>query len=201
LSSQPVAIPPLSQALPHAFYDRTTTDVAQGLLCRVMVHETAEGPLAGLIVETEAYGPDDPANHAFRGMTRRNAAMFGPPGRLYVYRIYGMYWCCNAVTGPEGAGEAVLIRALEPLSGLDGMRRNRGIEDVRLLCKGPGRLCQALGITGEHNGTDLAAGPVYIAGDGLGDPEVVETGRVGITKGADLPWRYYVAGSPYVSKR
>jgi DNA-3-methyladenine glycosylase len=201
VSAEAVFLPSVSGALPHSFYDRATTEVARDLLGRFLVHQTAVGVLAGTIVETEAYGPADPANHAFRGMTKRNMVMFGPPGMLYVYRIYGMYWCCNAVTGREGLGEAVLIRALDPLIGLDVMRHNRGIEDVRLLCKGPGRLCMALGITGERNGADLAAGPVYIAGSPQPDVRVIATGRVGISQAADLPWRYYVADSPYVSRR
>jgi DNA-3-methyladenine glycosylase len=123
----PIAFDPL----PHAFYDRDTVEIARDLIGRLLVHVTEEGPVGGIIVETEAYGPDDPANHAHRGLRSRNAMMFGPPGFAYVYRIYGMYWCVNAVTRGEGTGEAVLIRALEPMWGIDVMRRSRGVEDVR----------------------------------------------------------------------
>jgi DNA-3-methyladenine glycosylase len=185
--------------LPRAFYDRPTVEVAQDMLGRTLLRRTPEGDLSGIIVETEAYGPDDPANHAHRGRTRRNAAMFGPAGTVYVYRIYGMYWCCNAVTGPEGVGEAVLIRALEPVQGIDTMRRNRGVHDLRLLCSGPGRLCAALGITGDLDGAALTVGPLFIGGELSADRRVIATTRIGITRAADLPWRYYLAGSRFIS--
>jgi len=192
---------PFSTPLPRDFYDRETTEVARDLLGRILIHRTDEGDLAGIIVETEAYGPDDPANHAYRGRTRRNAAMFGPPGHAYVYRIYGRYWCVNAVTGSEGIGEAVLIRALEPIMGIETMQRNRGVSDARLLCRGPGRLCAALGVTGALNGIDLIAGPLWIAGESTTGAPIACTTRIGVTRAADRLWRYYLQGSPYISRK
>jgi DNA-3-methyladenine glycosylase len=174
-------------------------EVARDLIGRILVRESATGPVGGIIVETEAYGPDDPANHAHRGPRPRNAVMFGPPGFGYVYRIYGMYWCVNAVTRGEGTGEAVLIRALEPTVGIEVMRANRGTEDPKALCSGPGRLCQALGITGADNGCDLMKGPVMIGGDSA-QVDVVETTRIGITKAAHLPWRFCMKESLYLSR-
>jgi DNA-3-methyladenine glycosylase len=189
------------QSLPHDFYDRDTVQVARDLIGWTLIRETEEGPVGGIIIETEAYGPDDPANHAHRGPRPRNAAMFGPPGFAYVYRIYGVYWCVNAVTRGEGTGEAVLIRALEPTVGIDSMRRNRGVEDVRLLCSGPSRLCQALGITGELNGADLAHPPLMIGGEKRDRIDIVESTRIGISKAAHLPWRFCAAGSAFLSRK
>ena len=187
--------------LPHFFYDRDTVEVARDLIGRTLVRQSDSGPVGGIIVETEAYGPDDPANHAHRGIRPRNAVMFGPPGFAYVYRIYGMYWCVNAVTQSEGVGEAVLIRALQPTMGLDLMRLNRSIPSDKLLCSGPGRLCQALRITGADNGCDLTRGPILIGGEGIRDTQVVATTRIGITKAAHLPWRFCLADSAYLSKK
>lgn len=187
--------------LPREFYARPTTEVARDLLGRVLAHQSEKGLVAGIIVETEAYGPDDPANHAHRGRTRRNATMFGRPGLAYIYKIYGMYWCVNAVTVSEGVGEAVLIRALEPVAGIEIMERNRNTSVRHLLCSGPGRLCAALGLTGAMDGADLTAGPLFIAGERPEDLPIITTTRVGITQAADRPWRYYIAGSRYVSKK
>ncbi|HXG77172.1 MAG TPA: DNA-3-methyladenine glycosylase [Gaiellaceae bacterium] len=172
------------------------------------VHEAARALLGwtllvdgagGEIVETEAYAPDDPASHAFPGPRRRNATMFGPPGRLYVYRSYGLHWCANVVCGPEGVGSAVLLRALRPTAGLERMRARRGVADELALCSGPGRLTQALGITGEHDGLPLDR-PPFVLLPPVGEPPVVAGPRVGIRKAAELPWRYAVSGSPYVSR-
>ena len=155
--------------------------------------------VGGIVVETEAYEPDDPASHSFGGPTLRNATMFGPAGRLYVYRSYGVHWCANVVCAEDGVGAAVLIRALEPKTGLDVMRSRRGTEDVRFLACGPGRLTQALGITVAHDGLDLGKPPFSL------DPprtavEVVTSPRVGITRATDVPWRYSLAGSSFVSR-
>jgi DNA-3-methyladenine glycosylase len=155
--------------------------------------------VGGLVVETEAYAPEDSASHAFRGRTPRNAAMFGPAGHLYVYRSYGLHWCANVVCGAEGIGSAVLVRALEPTSGLDRMAARRGLADPRLFCAGPGRLTQALGVTGEHDGAALDRAPFALL-PRLDEPDVVVGPRVGISTATDLPWRYAVAGSPYVSR-
>jgi DNA-3-methyladenine glycosylase len=156
--------------------------------------------VGGRIVEVEAYDQDDPAAHGFRGRTDRNAAMFGPPGRAYVYRSYGVHWCLNAVCEGADVASAVLVRALEPLAGLDAMRSRRGVEDVRLLCSGPGRLCDALAITREHDGLPLDRAPFELRLRTA--PVALVTGvRVGITKAADRPWRYGLAGSRYLSRR
>jgi DNA-3-methyladenine glycosylase len=155
--------------------------------------------VGGVIVETEAYGPGDPASHSFGGPTRRNRTMFGPPGRIYVYRSYGVHWCANVVCADEGVGAAVLLRALEPTDGLEAMRSRRGVEDARLLASGPGRLTQALAISAEHDGLDLGRAPFALL-----SPErpvdVVASPRVGITRATEQPWRYSLAGSRFVSR-
>ncbi len=153
----------------------------------------------GTIVEVEAYDHQDPAAHGYRGRTERNATMFGPPGRAYVYRSYGIHWCLNFVCEAEGVANAVLIRALEPTLGIEEMRARRGVDDPRLLCAGPGRLCQALGITREHDGAWLDRKPFELRGRS-DEPEIVRDRRIGITKAADRPWRYLLAGSKFVSR-
>jgi DNA-3-methyladenine glycosylase len=189
------------EPVPRAMLGGTSTDVAPWLLGVLLV----VGGRAGRIVETEAYlGPLDEASHAFRGRTRRNATMFGPPGHLYVYFTYGMHWCANVVTGGDGEAQAVLLRALEPVAGLEEMRAARPAARRDLdLCRGPARLCQALGITGSHDGSDLTVpGPdrPWLALDGQPRPaEVVAGVRVGISKAVGHPWRFAVAGSRYVS--
>lgn len=151
-----------------------------------------------MIVEAEAYAPDDPASHSYSGRTRRNVTMFGPPARLYVYRSYGIHWCANMVCANEGVGAAVLLRAIEPTHGLDRMRIRRRLDDHMLLCAGPGRLAQALGLTGDHDGLRLDRPPFELV---RGSPvEVVAGRRVGITRGLDRPWRYALSGSSYVSR-
>ena len=156
--------------------------------------------VGGTIVELEAYDHEDPAAHGFGNRrTARNASMFLPGGHAYVYRSYGIHWCLNFVCGDEGEASAVLIRALEPTSGLDVMRRRRRLEDVRLLCAGPGRLCQALGVTREHDGLPLDRPPFVLTARG-GDVELVTGPRIGITKAVDRPWRYGLAGSRFVSR-
>ncbi|MDV2481880.1 DNA-3-methyladenine glycosylase [Methanoculleus sp. Wushi-C6] len=195
--------------LPPAFYERDTVAVAGDLLGCLLVHREAAGTTMGWIVETEAYLRDDPAAHSFRGETARNRAMFGPAGHAYVYRIYGLHTCVNIVTGQEGVGEAVLVRALEPVAGIELMRERRGTDDPLALCSGPGKLTQALGITMSLDRTSLSEGPLQVRSPGSlpgrrpeGWPgEVVQTTRVGITKAADLPLRFYLRGSRYVSRR
>jgi DNA-3-methyladenine glycosylase len=155
--------------------------------------------VGGMIVETEAYAPDDPASHAYPGPTRRNATMFGPPGHLYVYRSYGIHWCANAVCDEEGAGAAVLLRALEPTAGLDRMRERRGLEEAALLCSGPGRLAQALGLTGEDDGRPLDRPPFAVL-PATSAVEVAATPRIGISRADDLHWRYVLEGSTFLSR-
>jgi len=153
----------------------------------------------GRIVEVEAYHQTDPAAHSFGGPTSRNAVMFGPPGYAYVYRSYGIHWCVNFVCEPKGSASAVLIRALEPTVGLATMRRRRGVADERLLCSGPGRLCEALRITHAQNGMALDAPPFALFAH-EGEVEVIAGPRIGITKAIDKPWRYGLKGSRFLSK-
>src|SRR5207253_8020466 len=155
--------------------------------------------VGGIIVEVEAYHHTDPAAHSFRGPTLRNAVMFGPPGFAYVYRSYGMHWCVNFVCEPEGSASAVLIRALEPTDGIAAMRRRRGIAEARLLCSGPGRLCEALAITDAQNGSALDRPPFALA-PRPAPPAIVIGARVGITRAVEQPWRYGLKGSRFVSK-
>lgn len=183
-------------ALPSSFFARDPAEVACDLLGTMLL---VEG-VGGLVVETEAYDRHDPASHSFGGRTERNAAMFGPSGHAYVYRSYGIHWCLNAVCGAGASGSAVLIRALEPRAGLSTMRARRGIENVRQLCAGPGRLCAALGITRQHDGRALDEPPFQFLARAA-PVEIAAGPRIGITRGADTPWRFGVAGSPFLSRR
>lgn len=197
-----VAVTPLSRE----FYLQDTVSVAQQLLGKKVIRRMSAGEvLSGVIVETEAYIAGDPASHSFRGQTRRNSAMFGPPGHAYVYISYGMHEMLNIVCGPAGVGEAVLVRALEPLEGIPAMRENRGgVENTRQLTNGPGKLAQALGLTraadDRRDLTDPASSLIIAAYD-FGAFDTVATTRIGISKGADSPWRFYIRGNSFVSRR
>jgi DNA-3-methyladenine glycosylase len=184
--------------LEPGFYARDVCAVAQELIGCVVRH----GPCSGVIVETEAYHESEPACHAFAGRTARTQTLFGPPGRAYVYRSYGIHAMLNAVAEPEGVGAAALIRSLEPLDGVELMRERRGISAIEQLCAGPGKLTQALGIGLECNGSSLEIGPVVILPrcEGPPAPEIARSIRVGITKAVDLDWRYSLAGSRFVSR-
>ena len=191
----------------RAFYERPTLEVARDLLGAILVRETARGLLIGVIVETEAYvAPEDAACHAYRGVTNRNRVMFGAPGHAYVYRSYGIHDMLNVVTEAAGIAAAVLIRAIEPREGLTVMRANRGLDKDGTgranLTNGPGRLCQALSIGPDLNGSDLTGPPLYIV-PGLphGALPIVQTTRIGITRAVELPWRFYVKGNSAVSVR
>jgi DNA-3-methyladenine glycosylase len=186
--------------LPRHFYARPAVQVARDLLGAVLTHETPAGRLSGRIVETEAYGgEDDPASHAYRGRTRRNSVMFGPSGYAYVYRSYGIHACLNAVAGPDGVAGAVLIRAVEPLEGINIMEQNRGGRRGFEVCNGPGKLCQALDIGLDLNGEDLTAGPLHID-SGVAPGAIESSGRIGLSQAQELRFRFYVARSPYVSR-
>lgn len=195
--------------LTKAFYERDALTVARDLIGCVFVHRVERATLAVRLVETEAYrGEQDPGSHGYRGMTPRTRTMFGPPGRLYVYFTYGMHWCVNIVCGRTGTCEAVLMRAGQPLQGLDVMRENRnGVAD-RLLASGPARLAQAMGISKMHDGASLLrGGSFYCATDDeteeLRKGEVSQTERIGLAtgRGHDIPWRFVVPGHPHASRR
>jgi DNA-3-methyladenine glycosylase len=177
------------------FFARSVHEVAPELIGWTLL----VGDVGGRIVEVEAYDATDPAAHGFRGRTPRNASMFGPPGHAYVYRSYGLHWCLNLVCEDEGSAAAVLIRALEPTHGVEEMRGRRGLDDARLLCAGPGRLCQALAVTREHDGLPLERPPFELLPP-AGGAEVVAGPRIGISVAADVPWRYAEAGSRYLSR-
>ena len=183
--------------LPRRFSARDPVELARDLIGRLLVRELGGVRLTGRIVEAEAYARDDPASHAYRGPTRRNASMFGPPGRAYVYVSHGIHHCMNVTTG---GGSAVLLRALEPLEGEQEMARRRGVADRRLLCAGPGRLCQALGITLADDGADLARrGGLWLAA-GTPAERVVASARIGISVAVDVPWRFVEEGTRFASR-
>jgi DNA-3-methyladenine glycosylase len=182
--------------LKRDFFARSVHEVAPELIGV----ELLVGGVGGRVVEVEAYDQEDPASHAHRGRrTARNAAMFGPPGHAYVYRSYGIHWCLNLVCAEEGIAEAVLIRALVPTTRLDLQRRRRRVDDVRALCSGPGKLCQALAITGEHDGLALDLPPFELVERKMA-PEIVTGPRIGLTRATELNWRYMIPGSPYLSR-
>jgi DNA-3-methyladenine glycosylase len=185
----------MPKRLRRAFLNRSVLEVAPDLIGATMLFDG----VGGRIVELEAYHHSEPAAHSFRGPTPRNAVMFGPAGYAYVYRSYGIHWCLNFVCEPKGSASAVLIRAIEPTVGLKVMRRRRGLTDERLLCAGPGRVCQALGITVAQNGMALDAPPFELFAR-AGTVEVVTGPRIGITKAVELPWRYGLKDSRFLSK-
>jgi DNA-3-methyladenine glycosylase len=187
--------PPLGKQVRRGFFARSVHEVAPDLIGATLLFNG----VGGVIVEVEAYHHTDPAAHSFRGPTPRNLVMFGPPGFSYVYRSYGIHWCVNFVCEAEGSASAVLIRALEPTHGLAAMRRRRGVDEARALCSGPGKLCQALGITFAHSELALDRKP-YAIHARPGEVDVVSGIRIGLTKGVELPWRYGLKGSKFVSK-
>ncbi|MBS0533425.1 MAG: DNA-3-methyladenine glycosylase [Proteobacteria bacterium] len=185
----------MSPRLARQFFDRSVHEVAPELIGATLL----VGGAGGIIVEVEAYHHTDPAAHSYRGPTPRNAVMFGPPGFAYVYRSYGIHWCLNFVCEAEGSASAVLIRAIEPTAGLAAMRRRRGLPDERALCSGPGKLCEALGVTIKHNALPLDRPPFDLRAR-AGSPEIVTGPRIGITKAVEHPWRYGLKGSRFLSK-
>lgn len=191
----PVAPVKLGPPLPRKFFARSVHEVAPDLIGATMLLDG----VGGIIVEVEAYHQTEPAAHSYRGPTPRTMVMFGPPGFAYVYRSYGIHWCINFVCEAEGSAAAVLIRALQPTHGLAAMRRRRGVADERMLCSGPGKLASALAITNAQNGLALTAPPFAIHARTL-TPEIATGVRIGISKAAELPWRYGLKGSRFVSK-
>jgi DNA-3-methyladenine glycosylase len=187
--------PATTRALPADLFARSVHEVAPELIGATLL---VDG-VGGRIVEVEAYDHEDPASHGYRGRTARNASMFGPPGHAYVYRSYGIHWCLNLVCEDVGVANAILVRALEPTHGVEAMRERRALENPRLLCSGPGRLCQALGITRAHDGLALDRPPFELF-ERDRSVEVAAGPRIGITRAAELPWRYVEAGSRFVSR-
>src|SRR3984885_9269432 len=187
--------PRLGKPLKRAFFARNVLELAPDLIGVTML----VNGVGGIIVEVEAYHHTEPAAHSFNGPTPRHSVMFGPPGFVYVYRSYGIHWCVNFVCEKAGSASAVLIRALEPTHGIAAMRRRRGLHDERLLCSGPGKLTEALGITHDHNGLALDAPPLAIYPRPK-KPDIVAGLRIGLTKAVDFPWRYGVRGSRFLSK-
>lgn len=187
--------------LSREFYLQDTLEAAKAVLGKVLVHQTESGVLSGRIVETEAYLYNDPACHASRGITRRNEVMFGEPGRAYIYFTYGFHYCLNFVTQPKGTPEAILIRALEPIDGIDIMMRNRGKDGIHNLCSGPGKLTQAMGIDKLLNDEDLLSDKLYVLDDSDDPGEIIARPRIGIKEAADELWRFYpIRYKEWVSK-
>jgi DNA-3-methyladenine glycosylase len=193
MPSKSLSLPP---RLRKSFFDRSVHEVAPELIGATLL----VGGVGGIIVEVEAYHHTEPAAHSYNGQTPRNAVMFGPPGFLYVYRSYGIHWCMNFVCEEAGSASAVLVRALQPTHGLAAMKRRRGLTDERQLCSGPGKVCAALAVTHKHNGLPLDKAPLELRAR-ADDCEVAVGVRIGITKAAELPWRYGLAGSKFLSKR
>jgi DNA-3-methyladenine glycosylase len=187
--------PKLGKLLRKAFFNRSVHEVAPDLIGATFL---VDG-VGGIIVEVEAYHHTEPAAHSYKGLTPRNAVMFGPAGFIYVYRSYGIHWCVNFVCEAAGSASAILVRALEPTHGIPAMRRRRGLHDERLLCSGPGKLTEALGITHAYNGVPLDAPPIALRARAA-KPDIVTGVRIGLTKAVELPWRYGLRGSKFLSK-
>src|SRR5450631_935400 len=185
----------LGKPLARAFFARHVLEVAPDLIGVTLL----VNGVGGIIVEVEAYHHTEPAAHSFNGPTSRNSVMFGPPGFVYVYRSYGIHWCVNFVCEKAGSASAVLIRALQPTHGIPAMRRRRGLQDEKSLCSGPGKLTEALGITHQHNGLPLDAPPIALHAR-TQKPDIVTGVRIGLTKAVELPWRYGLKGSKFLSK-
>src|ERR1700754_3798501 len=188
-------VPKLGRPLKRSFFARSVHEVAPELIGATLL----VNGVGGIIVELEAYHHTEPAAHSFRGPTPRNMGMFGPPGFVYVYRSYGIHWCVTFVCEKQGSASAVLIRALQPTHGIPAMRRRRGLHDERSLCSGPGKLCEALGITDKHNGLALDVPPIALYGRPR-KPDIVSGVRIGLTKAVELPWRYGLKESRFLSK-
>lgn len=193
--NMPASAPTLGKRLNRSFFARSVHEVAPELIGATLL---VDG-VGGIIVEVEAYHQSEPAAHSYRGPTPRTMVMFGPPGFAYVYRSYGIHWCINFVCEPEGSAAAVLIRALQPTHGIPAMRRRRGLHDERTLCSGPGKLTGALAITNRHNGLPLDTPPIALHARDTA-PEIAAGLRIGITKAVELPWRYGLRGSRFLSK-
>ena len=192
----------MQNVLPKEFYEKhDTLTLAKQLLGCTLVHESIEGRTSGIIVETEAYLQNDPACHAYRKKSVRNAPMFEGAGVSYVYLIYGLHHCFNIVSGAAGIGEAVLIRALEPSDGIELMQERRKTKDLRNLCSGPAKLAQAMGITRNFNFLSMVSDNFYCLESQNADYQIITTTRIGITQGADLPYRFYIAGNAFVSRK
>ena len=188
------------KSLAKSFFKQDTLEIAKALLGCYLINNTKEGKVIGRIVETEAYLANDPASHSFKGKTRRNQAMFGPPGRAYVYFTYGMHHCFNVVTAKEGIGEAVLIRALEPVFGIELMKKRRKMENIGTLCDGPAKLVQAMGISKEHNGLDIIKGKLRLRKENKIKEDIITAKRIGLSRGEHLPYRFYLKESSFVSR-
>jgi len=190
----------ITNASPKLFESKDTITLAKALLNTYLVHNSSEGTTIGKIIETEAYLFDDPASHTFSGKTKRNFHMFGPAGYAYIYQIYGIHFCFNVVSNLINVGEAVLIRALEPLDGINLMKKRRGVDNIKNLCNGPGKLVQAMGIKKNLNGISLLSSTIYLLPETEICKNIISTTRIGINKGSELEYRFYLEGNSNVSK-
>lgn len=190
----------MSEVLSQEFFTKPAPELARDLLGCVLVHKTSEGTVSGIIVETEAYSQEDAASHSYRGETPRNSVMFGPAGHAYVYFTYGMHYCFNVVSGQPDHGQAVLLRALQPLDGIELMRQSRKQNQDKQLCNGPAKLVQAMGISKQDYGKPLFEGVLHISKRLKEDPQISEGPRIGISKAVDVPWRFWLTDNPFISR-